>query len=212
MAPTIKLYYFPMACSLAPHLILEDSGLTYESVKLNFRDPAAKEEYTKTVNLKGQVPALSIDGEVITEIPAILTAISQLAPEKKYTGDSPKDVVRFYEWIGYLGSAVHAKAFGAVFAPYKVTDDSSAQEGVKAKGKENSRAALAFIEKNLAGIKTKFALGDHLTGVDAYLAVFVNWAKFHETWDEKAYPSYNALFGRITELDSYKRVLQHNAL
>ncbi|KAK4504305.1 hypothetical protein PRZ48_005221 [Zasmidium cellare] len=209
MAPTIKLYYFPMACSIAPHLLLEDSGLPYESIKHNFRDAAAREEYAKTVNPKGQVPALSIDGKVITEIPAILTAISQLAPEKKYLGD---DVVRFYEWIGYLGSAVHAKAFGAVFAPFKVIDDAGAHEAAKAKGKENSKAALAFIEGNLKEVKTKFALGENLTGVDAYLAVFVLWARFHGIWDEAAYPSYAALFGRIEKLEAWGRMMKHNAV
>lgn len=211
MSPIVKLYYFPMACSLAPHLLLEDSGLPYESVKQNIRDPSTREEYVKNVNPKGQVPALSIDGTVITEMPAIMTAISQLAPAKNYTGSNAQETIRFYEWIGYLGTALHAKAFGSIFAPQKQTTDEAAQESVKAKAKENAKTALALIEGKLAATKTKFALGETLSGADAYLAVFVGWSKLFGLWDEKAYPSYAALFGRIEGLEAWKGVMKYNA-
>lgn len=55
MAPQIKLYFAPGACSMASQFILEDSGLHYEAIKINTRDPAAKAEYVKNVNPKGQV-------------------------------------------------------------------------------------------------------------------------------------------------------------
>lgn len=212
MSPTLKLYYFPMACSVAPHLLLEDSGLPYESVKQNIRDPSTREAYVKNVNPKGQVPALSIDGQVITEMPAIMTAIAQLVPSKNYTGSTPQETIRFYEWIGYLSSAVHAKVFGSIFAPQKQTTEEAAQESVKAKAKENAKTALAFIEEKLAARTTKFAFGETLSGVDAYLAVFVGWSKLFGLWDEKAYPSYAALFARIAELEAWKKVMEHNAM
>jgi glutathione S-transferase len=109
MAPQIKLYYSPGACSMAAHLLLEDSGLAYESIPILRDDVAGKAEYTKNVNPKGQVPALWIDGEIITEAPAIITAISQLVPDKHYTGKTPLQIVRFYEWLNYLSGTIHGK-------------------------------------------------------------------------------------------------------
>lgn len=211
MAPSIKLYYFPMACSVGPQLLLEDAGLAYEAIKIDIRDPAAKENYTKTINPKGQVPAITVDGELITEIPAIFTAISQLAPAKHYTGSTASETVRFYEWVSYIGSTVHAKSFGPMFAPQKFSDDAAAQETLKVKGKESVGNAFKFIEGKLAGSKTKFALGENLTGVDAYLAVVVGWTKFFGLFDESAYPSLGALVGRVAELEAAKKVMAFNS-
>ena len=55
MAPSIKLYSAPGSCSDASQLLLEDSGLQFEAIIANIRDPAARAEYVKNVNPKGQV-------------------------------------------------------------------------------------------------------------------------------------------------------------
>lgn len=195
---------------MGPQFILEDSGLPYEAIKVNLRDPAERAEYVKNVNSKGQVPAISIDGKVITEAPAIYTAISQLVPEKNYLGGA-QDLVRFYEWISFLGTSVHSK-FGLMFVPHKVTDDPAHFDAIKAKAKQGAIDSLALIEERLAASKTTFALGENLTGVDAYLAVIAMWAKFNGTWDDKAYPTYNALAEKISGLESFKKMVGQNAV
>ncbi|HEY5310092.1 MAG TPA: glutathione S-transferase N-terminal domain-containing protein, partial [Casimicrobiaceae bacterium] len=58
----MKLYYSPGACSLAPHIALEESGLAYEAVKVDLGRhvlPDGTDYFT--VNPKGYVPLLELD-------------------------------------------------------------------------------------------------------------------------------------------------------
>jgi len=188
---------------MAAQLLLDDSGLAYEAVKVNIRDPQSKADYLK-VNPKGQVPALSVDGEIITEAPAIITAISQLVPNKHYTGKTPMETVRFYEWMNFLSGTIHGKAFGGLFRPSAFSDDSSAEAGIKAKAQSNALAGFATVEEKLAALGgPKHALGDSLTGVDAYLVVFITWAKKFGM-DLTPFPNYTKLYDGISQTPAYK--------
>lgn len=74
----MKLYYSPGACSLADHIALEESGLTfeYERVNLKHKTTASGADST-TINSKGYVPALVLDsGETIPENVAVLDWIA----------------------------------------------------------------------------------------------------------------------------------------
>lgn len=57
-APQLTLHFSPKACSLAPHIILEESGLPYRAVAVDIRaGQNAQPEYLK-INPSGTVPAL----------------------------------------------------------------------------------------------------------------------------------------------------------
>lgn len=189
---------------MASQLLLEDSGLAYEAIKVNTRDPEAKAEYVKKVNPKGQVPALVVDGEIITEAPAIITAISQLALKKHYTGKTPLDNVRFYEWMNYLSGTFHGKSFTPIFKPSAYTDDASAEASIKAKAQANVLASFKNVEEKLATLGgPKHALGDSLTGVDAYLVTFILWAKQFQM-DLSPFPNYMKLFEGISQTSAFE--------
>ena len=70
----MKLFYAPVACSLADHIALIEAGLRfeYERVDLKAKTTASGANFL-SINPKGYVPALVLDGgEVITENPAVL--------------------------------------------------------------------------------------------------------------------------------------------
>src|SRR5690606_15647467 len=56
---SIKLFYSPGACSLSPHIVLEEAGMTYEAIKtdLKTKQTANGADYKQT-NPLGYVPAL----------------------------------------------------------------------------------------------------------------------------------------------------------
>ncbi|QIW96581.1 hypothetical protein AMS68_002099 [Peltaster fructicola] len=207
MSPSIKLYMFPMSCSIASHALLKDSGLKFEAIKANVLDPAYRAEYLKNVNPKGQVPTLVIDNEIVTEAPAVLTAIAQLAPEKFYAG-RPENTVRFLEWMNFLSGTLHTKNFTGLFRPAALTTDSAGEEGIRAKSKENVLANFELIEQKLKGVH---ALEDHLTGVDTYLVYFVLAAKKFGIWDEQRFPKYQKLFENIMQIPSFKATFKEHS-
>src|SRR5258708_739146 len=80
----MKLFFSPGACSLAPHIALFESGLKFETEKVDLRTKEYRGgDYTK-INPKGYVPALQLDnGEVLTEAAIVLQYIADQKPEKK---------------------------------------------------------------------------------------------------------------------------------
>jgi glutathione S-transferase len=69
----IKLYYSPGACSLAAHIVLEELGIAFEPVLVSLAEGEHKRPEFLRINPKARVPALNVDGKVLTETVAILT-------------------------------------------------------------------------------------------------------------------------------------------
>ena len=79
----MKLYFAPGACSLSPHIVLRESGATFELDQVDNREKKTKsgKDYW-TINPKGQVPALQLDsGEMLTEGPVIVQYLADRKPE-----------------------------------------------------------------------------------------------------------------------------------
>ena len=69
----LTLYYSPGACSMASHIGIEETGAPYvEKPVMLAKGEQRTPEYLK-INPRGKVPALSVDGRIITENTAILT-------------------------------------------------------------------------------------------------------------------------------------------
>ena len=67
----MKLYYMPGACSLSPHIVLNEAGLAFDKVKVDGKTKATDGggDY-RHVNPLGYVPLLELDdGTRITEGP-----------------------------------------------------------------------------------------------------------------------------------------------
>ena len=78
----MKLYYSQGACSLAPHIILEEIGIPYTAQQMvgdngDFERP----EFLK-INPMGYIPVLELsNGEYLAEGVAIQTYLAELKPE-----------------------------------------------------------------------------------------------------------------------------------
>ena len=71
--PMLTLYYAPGACSMAPHIVLEESGEKYDAKRMDLsKGEQRTPEYMK-IHPLGRVPALKLDdGSPLTENTAIL--------------------------------------------------------------------------------------------------------------------------------------------
>jgi glutathione S-transferase len=165
----MKLYYKSGACSLSPHIVLLEAGLTFslESVDLKTKKTEKGTDYL-TINAKGAVPALQLDdGRVLTEGAAI---VQYLADQKPESGLAPHggtfERYQLIELLNYIASEVH-KGFSPLFNP-SISADWKA-------------AAIANLEKKLLwltdylGSKT-YLMGDTFTVADAYLFTVLSWS------------------------------------
>ena len=115
----MKLYLKPGACSLSPHIALEESGLPYETevVDLKTKITASGADFTKS-NPKGYVPALLLDsGELLTEGAAIVQYIADQAPAKKLApANGTIERYRLQSWLNFIGTELH-KSCSPFFNP-----------------------------------------------------------------------------------------------
>ena len=79
----LTLYFSPGACSMASHIGLEESGAPYEEKPTLLAKGEQKTDAYRRINPRGKVPALGVDGRIITENTEILTYLARRFPEKK---------------------------------------------------------------------------------------------------------------------------------
>lgn len=115
----MKLYYCPGACSLSPHIVLQETGAAYTLVKVDLQHKKIETgQDFYTINPKGYVPALQLDnGQVLTEGPAI---VQYLADQHPQAGLAPAagtlERARLQEWLNYIATELH-QSFGPLFHP-----------------------------------------------------------------------------------------------
>lgn len=73
----LHLYYCPGTCSFVPHvaleLVKESSGQNYDGTVINLKNGEQLKPEYKAINPRGQVPALIVDGKLVTQVMAITT-------------------------------------------------------------------------------------------------------------------------------------------
>ncbi|MER8416643.1 glutathione binding-like protein [Mesorhizobium sp. M1329] len=164
----MKLYYSPLACSLADHIALEEAGVSFEreSVNLKTKRTGSGDDFT-TVTRKGYVPALVLDsGETLTENIAVLDWIASQYPPLGVAG--PLGRTRLLEALTYVSTEIHRS-----FKP--MWHQSSDAERAKA-----SATITSQLEFFADGLETDYLFGDKPSVADFYLFVMLLWAaRFH---------------------------------
>lgn len=204
--PEIKFYFAPGACSLAPHILLREIGAEFEAVAMNVNETRVTfpKDFSR-INPKMQVPVISLDGDTITEVPAIARAIASLAPEMHLMGRTKLDEARIYEWLSWLSGTLHGGGFGHLFRPQRFSDDPAAFPGIKAKARESIKDCFDSMEVKLESI---YAVGGALTAVDPYLFVFYRWGNEAEFRMKETYPKYTALVSNLVQRAAVKATLE----
>jgi glutathione S-transferase len=200
----MKLYYFPGACSLSPHIVLREAGAKFDLSKVDFasRKTAEGEDYY-SINPKGAVPALKLDnGEVLTEGAAI---VQYIADKHGATALAPAagtmERVRLQEWLNFIGSEVH-KGFAPLFNP-------QTPEEYRVIAKENLAKKFTHLDKVLG--ERDYLMGKTFTVADAYLFTVMNWRHMHKI-DISAYKNLSAYLDRVGSRPKVKEAMQAEGL
>jgi glutathione S-transferase len=162
------------------------------------------------INPKMRVPVLAIDDEVVTELPAIMLAISALAPQLGLTGLSTINNVRTYEWLSFLSSTLHGLGFGAVWRPQRFIEEPDLFPKVSKRGYKTVTECYETIEGKLVTIHS---VGDSFTVTDAFMCVFWRWGKQRLGIDmDGNYPKFTALAQSVMERDSAQAAMKEEGL
>ena len=203
----LKLFYSPGACSLASHIALEEAGVPYELMRLNFKaDDQRKPEYLK-VNPKGRVPALVTDRGILTESPAILAYIAQAYPAAKLAPTDPFDFARSQAFNSYLCSTVHVSHAHRVRGNRWV-DDPAALKEMQRKVPETVGAAFALIENGM--LEGPWVMGRDYSICDGYLFTMAQWME-GDGVDLSKLPRVMEHRERVAERPAVKRALAQEA-
>lgn len=166
----MKLFYSPGACSLSPHIVLQEAGLRFEPVLASTKTHKLQDgtDYY-TINPKGYVPLLELDdGQRLTEGPAIVQYLADQVPEKKLApANGTMARYRLQEWLNFISSELH-KGIGGMFNP-------AMPEEAKALMRARATDRLKWVDNQLAG--KQYLMGDAFTVADAYLFTVARWSK-----------------------------------
>lgn len=170
----MKLYYSPGACSLAPHIVLEETGDRFELSRVDMAANQQNSPEFLLINPKARVPALTDGDWVLTEAPAILRYIAARHPAAGLWPWDPREEARCAEWLNWLSSTIQP-AFVHVRRAARYATDPRAIEDVVSTGKKNARDVWRKVEEKIG--EGPWALGERYSVADALLIVYWIWGR-----------------------------------
>jgi glutathione S-transferase len=200
----MKLYYKPGACSLSPHIVLNEGDFTYECEMVDFATGKTESgaDY-KTINPNGYVPALQLDnGDILTEGPAIVQYLADRVPEK-HLAPANGTMQRYHliAWLNFIATELH-KSIGASF-------NKQTPEAWKDLIKTRMPQRFDYVSDQLDG-KT-WLTGDNFSVADAYLFTVLSWCKGVDI-DLASWPIITAYLKRVGERPAVVAALKQEGI
>ena len=162
--PTLVLYTHPMSRGRVARWMLEETGLPYDEVILDYGSSMKAPDYL-AINPMGKVPALRHGDVVVTENAAICAYLADLVPALRLAPpQGSPGRASFYRWLfftaGPLESMLTADGSGTLAAPLTA-------------GYGKPEDTLDVLEQAVAG-RTHLA-GDSFTATDLYVAACLGY-------------------------------------
>ena len=197
----LTLCYCPGACSMASHIVLEESGEKYNARKIDLgKGEQRSAEYLK-INPHGRVPALGLDnGEFISENTAILPFLGKRF--NLWTND-PTQEVKMMSFIGWVASSVHP-AQAHIGRPERYASDPATFDNIKETGKKVFHGYLREIDGLYAGKEWLF---DKYSVTDPYAFVLYTWGVRREL-PMSEMKNYTAFKDRMLKRPAVQRVVE----
>jgi len=197
----LTLYFAPGACSMAAHVVLEESGEKYEPRKVDLAGGEQRTEAYLKINPQGRVPVLRLDSnEPIAENTAILPYLG------KRFGLWPTDPVaeaKALSLIGFFAASVHP-AHAHIGRPERYVSDPAVFPAIQETGRKTFHGYLKQIDGMLAGREW---LSDRYSVLDPYGFVFYTWGVRREL-PMAELKSYSAFKDRMLKRAAVGRVVE----
>jgi glutathione S-transferase len=212
----LKLFYAPNACSLAPHIALNEAGAEYEAIKVDTMKGEQRSAEYLALNPKARVPTLITEEGTLTEVPVLLAYIARTFPKAELAPlawKTPADQFAFFEMQSfntYLASTIHI-TFAHIFRPERYADDDAAKAAMRAKAPKSLIEQFQLIEERLSDGR-EWVHGDRYTVSDPYLYVFARWFERDGVGSISPLPRLAAHRARVQAREAVKKTLEQEGL
>jgi glutathione S-transferase len=168
-----KLYYAQGTCALASHIALEEAGVAYTAVRIDFKINQQNSPEYLAINPKGRVPALVTERGVLTETPAILAYIAQTFPQAELAPfDDAFALGQVQAFNSYLCSTVHV-SHAHKLRGYRWATEETSFADMKRVVPKSVGAGFALIERDM--LRGPWVMGETYTICDPYLFTIAQW-------------------------------------
>lgn len=184
----LTFYFAPRSSSMAVHIALHEIGLPFEPRPLSLlRDENRRPAYLD-VNPEGKVPALLIDGRLLTEVAGILFYLAHRFPEARLIPADAEGAAQTVSWMSFLASSAHPA--------WRMAG-------------EDARAVYALAEGRIGA--GGWTVGDRLSIADIHL--FRLFWRFHAAVDlqRSEYPRLFAHYDRMLARPAVQKVIEIEA-
>ncbi|HEY6560387.1 MAG TPA: glutathione S-transferase N-terminal domain-containing protein [Polyangiaceae bacterium] len=199
----MKLYFSPLACSIATRIALYEAGAPVELIEVDGKTKTSEDGSNfLQVHPLGLVPVLVTDGgETITESSAILQFVASQFPEARLAPSAGLARARLQSWLSFVATELHK-------ATYVPLLDEKAPEAAKSYALAHADTRLDWLASQLDG--REFLL-DEFSVADAYLFAVLNWSVVTPI-DLARWPALSAYMARVQQRPSVKRALDEEKL
>jgi glutathione S-transferase len=200
----LRLYYSPGACSMASHIALEETGAEYEATPVQLAKGEQNGPEYRKINPRGKVPALAIEGEVLTENVAILSYLADRYPDARLLPTEPLQRARCLSLMAWMSNTVHP-SFTHIRRPGRFAESEAAHASIV----ETGRKAFWTLCQEIDGLLAQktWMMGAHYSAADIYALVFYCWMGF-DKMPAGELRHYTAFKDRMLHRTAVRRVLK----
>jgi glutathione S-transferase len=206
----MKLYYSAGSCSTSCHITLEESGLKYEAVSVDWEN-ASQAADVKRLNPLETLPVMTDKNLTLTQNIGIHTYVADQAPEKGLLPPvGTPERAEAMTWLSFVAADLH-KSFGPLFGLEAISSDKHVQEIIRSWASGNVKGYLSHLEAHLTG--KEYLTGSTFTVADAYCFVVVNWTQWVDIpLDDGKHKNLKAYLARILQRPAVQKVYREEGL
>ena len=182
---TLTFYTNPMSRGRIVRWMLEEVGVPYETVLLDYADTMKADDYL-AINPMGKVPAIVHDGKTVTECAAICAYLADAFPDIGLapTADERAD---YYRWMFFAAGPVEA----AIMDKTLGVEIPAEKEPMVGYG--NFDRVVDVLEQAVTA--HPYITGDRFSAADVYVGSHVGWGTMFGTLPKR--DAFDAYLGRI---------------
>lgn len=198
------LWMAPYTCARVTAIALEEAGVEFDTRMVRFMRGEHKSPEFRTRNPKGKVPALEIDGEVLTENVAILTYLAERFPDARLLprADTPAARAHILADLCFCSSTLHPLVT-RIRMPMFFAGAANAL-AVKQAAEAAMDEYFQLVEDRLA--EGPWWYGGEWSVIDGYL-YWVFWRVEGAGYDVSRFPGFAAHARAMEERPAVKRAL-----